>query len=141
MQRLPGTIFQPENARPHTARVSQDCLRNVTTLPWPARSPDLSPVDHILDHLERRVEHPTSLNELNRGSTGDERTFEILQNKTQFVRRRDGEKFHSDCVVRTVKHPTKIMIWSVISGKGTGRLDVVKGMMRQDKYKMSCKIA
>ncbi|GFV06025.1 putative transposase like protein [Trichonephila clavipes] len=56
----------------------------------------------------------------------DERTFEILQNKTQFVRRRDGEKFYSDCVVRTVKHPTKIMIWSVISGKGTGRLDVVK---------------
>ncbi|GFW89357.1 putative transposase like protein [Trichonephila clavipes] len=55
----------------------------------------------------------------------DERTFEVLQNKTQFVRRRDGEKFHSDCVVRTVKHPTK-MIWSVISGKGTGRLDVVK---------------
>ncbi|GFX68311.1 uncharacterized protein TNCV_2816861 [Trichonephila clavipes] len=70
-----------------------------------------------------------------------ERTFEILQNKTQFVRRRDGEKFHSDCVVRTVKHPTKIMIWSVISGKGPGRLDVVKGMMRQDQYKMSCKIA
>ncbi|GFX65524.1 uncharacterized protein TNCV_4735691 [Trichonephila clavipes] len=62
-------------------------------------------------------------------------------NKTQFVRRRDGEKFHSDCVVQTVKHPTKIMIWSVISGKGTGRLYVVKGMMRQDQYKMSCKIA
>ncbi|GFW18157.1 uncharacterized protein TNCV_4006971 [Trichonephila clavipes] len=51
-------------------------------------------------------------------------------NKTQFVHRRDGEKFYSDCVVRTVKHPTKIMIWSVISGKGTGHLDVVKGMMR-----------
>ncbi|GFS94743.1 uncharacterized protein TNCV_4456391 [Trichonephila clavipes] len=27
------------------------------------------------------------------------------------------------------------MIWSVISGKGTGRLYVVKGMMRQDQYK------
>ncbi|GFU45491.1 transposable element Tcb2 transposase [Trichonephila clavipes] len=65
----------------------------------------------------------------------DESTFEILQNKTHFVRRRRGEKFHSDCVVQTVKHPTKIMIWSVISGKGTGRLDVVKGMMRQDQYK------
>ncbi|GFT44503.1 uncharacterized protein TNCV_3250931 [Trichonephila clavipes] len=71
----------------------------------------------------------------------DERTFEILRNKTQFVRRHDEEKFHSDCVVRTVKHPTKITIWSVISGKGTERLDVVKGMMRQDQYKMSCKIA
>ncbi|GFX28143.1 uncharacterized protein TNCV_424701 [Trichonephila clavipes] len=65
----------------------------------------------------------------------DESTFEILQNKAQFVRRRHGEKFHSDCVVQSVKHPTKIMIWSVISGKGTRRLDVVKGMMRQDQYK------
>ncbi|GFW64154.1 uncharacterized protein TNCV_708591 [Trichonephila clavipes] len=65
----------------------------------------------------------------------DETTFEIFQNKAQFVRRRRGEKFHSDCVVQTVKHPTKIMIWSVISGKGTGRLDVVKGMMWQDQYK------
>ncbi|KFM75597.1 Transposable element Tcb2 transposase, partial [Stegodyphus mimosarum] len=36
MQRLPGAIFQQDNARPHTARVSQDCLRTVTTLPWPA---------------------------------------------------------------------------------------------------------
>ncbi|GFX16643.1 uncharacterized protein TNCV_24141 [Trichonephila clavipes] len=27
----------------------------------------------------------------------DESTFEILQNKAQFVRRRRGEKFHSDC--------------------------------------------
>ncbi|GFU11408.1 transposable element Tcb2 transposase [Trichonephila clavipes] len=40
MQRLPGVIFQQDNAWPHTARVSEDCLRTVTTLPWPARSPD-----------------------------------------------------------------------------------------------------
>ncbi|GFX26742.1 l-Fucosyltransferase [Trichonephila clavipes] len=26
MQRLPVAIFQQDNARPHTARVSQDCL-------------------------------------------------------------------------------------------------------------------
>ncbi|GFX08864.1 uncharacterized protein TNCV_761521 [Trichonephila clavipes] len=31
MQWLPRAIFQQDNARPHTARVSQDCLRNVTT--------------------------------------------------------------------------------------------------------------
>ncbi|PRD19221.1 UNVERIFIED_CONTAM: hypothetical protein NCL1_58097 [Trichonephila clavipes] len=41
MQRLPGAIFQQDNA-PMTTRqcsqekVSQDCLRNVTILPWPA---------------------------------------------------------------------------------------------------------
>ncbi|GFT08221.1 uncharacterized protein TNCV_3481651 [Trichonephila clavipes] len=71
----------------------------------------------------------------------DESTFEILKNKAQFVCCRGGEKFHSDCVVQTVKHPTKIMIWPVISGKGTGRLYVVKGMMQQESTKMSCKIA
>ncbi|GFT60253.1 uncharacterized protein TNCV_4970761 [Trichonephila clavipes] len=65
----------------------------------------------------------------------DESTFEILQNKAQFVCRRRGEKFHSDCVFQTVKHPTKIMISSVISGKGTGCLYVVEGMMRQDQYR------
>ncbi|GFX15013.1 transposable element Tcb2 transposase [Trichonephila clavipes] len=61
---FPGAMFQQENARPHTARVSQDCLRTVTTLPWPARSPDLSPIERIWDHLGRRVWHPTSLYKL-----------------------------------------------------------------------------
>ncbi|GFX93608.1 transposable element Tcb1 transposase [Trichonephila clavipes] len=64
MQRLPGAIFQQANARPHTTRLSQDCLRTITTLPWPARSTDLSPIEHIWDHLGRRVGHPTSLNKL-----------------------------------------------------------------------------
>ncbi|GFU75635.1 transposable element Tcb1 transposase [Trichonephila clavipes] len=64
MQRLPGAIFQQDNGRPHTARVSQDCLHTVTTLHWSARSPDLSPIEHIWDHLGWRVGHPTSLNEL-----------------------------------------------------------------------------
>ncbi|GFU49787.1 transposable element Tcb1 transposase [Trichonephila clavipes] len=40
MQRLAGAIFQQDNAQPHTARVSQDCLSTVSTLPWPARSQD-----------------------------------------------------------------------------------------------------
>ncbi|GFW08994.1 uncharacterized protein TNCV_3475401 [Trichonephila clavipes] len=31
-------------------------LRTVTTLPWPDRSPDLSPIEHIWDHSGRRVE-------------------------------------------------------------------------------------
>ncbi|GFX42963.1 transposable element Tcb1 transposase [Trichonephila clavipes] len=62
MQRLPGAIFQQDDARPHTARVSQDCPRTVTTLPCSTvtPSPDLSPIEHIWD----RVGLPTSLNEL-----------------------------------------------------------------------------
>ncbi|GFU32282.1 transposable element Tcb1 transposase [Trichonephila clavipes] len=57
-------IFQQDNARPHTERVSQYCLRTMTTLPWSTRSPDLSPIEHMWDRFGRRVRHPTSLNEL-----------------------------------------------------------------------------
>ncbi|GFT40436.1 transposable element Tc1 transposase [Trichonephila clavipes] len=34
----PGLIFQQDNARPHTARVSMNCLAARETLPWLARS-------------------------------------------------------------------------------------------------------
>ncbi|GFY03320.1 transposable element Tcb2 transposase [Trichonephila clavipes] len=52
---LPGAIFQQDNAHPHTARVAQDFLRHFQTLPWPARSPDLSPVEHVWDQLKRQM--------------------------------------------------------------------------------------
>ncbi|GFX50491.1 transposable element Tcb2 transposase [Trichonephila clavipes] len=64
MQRLPGAIFQLDNTRPLTARVSQDCLCTLTTFPWPACSPDMSPIEHTWEQLGWRVVHPTSLNEL-----------------------------------------------------------------------------
>ncbi|GFY25695.1 transposable element Tcb2 transposase [Trichonephila clavipes] len=49
---LPGAIFQQGNARPLTARVAQDFLRHFQTLPWPAHSPDLSPVEHVGNQLK-----------------------------------------------------------------------------------------
>ncbi|GFU95409.1 transposable element Tcb1 transposase [Trichonephila clavipes] len=52
---LPGTILQQDNACPQTARVSQDFLRHFKTLPWLARSPDLSPVVHVWDQLKRQM--------------------------------------------------------------------------------------
>ncbi|GFW85485.1 transposable element Tcb2 transposase [Trichonephila clavipes] len=64
IQRFSGTIFQQDNAHPNTATLSQDYLCTVTTLPWPARTPDLFPIEHIWDHLGRRVGNPTSLSEL-----------------------------------------------------------------------------
>ncbi|GFW95114.1 uncharacterized protein TNCV_1497531 [Trichonephila clavipes] len=44
---LPGAIFQQDNARLHAAKVTQDFQRHFQTLPWPARSPDLSSVKHV----------------------------------------------------------------------------------------------
>ncbi|KFM70395.1 hypothetical protein X975_13508, partial [Stegodyphus mimosarum] len=33
---LPGACFQQDNAQPHTAWISQDCLHYINTLTWPA---------------------------------------------------------------------------------------------------------
>lgn len=64
----------------------------------------------------------------------DKSSVQIIIETQQFVRRRPGEKFNEDCVRQKVKHPTAVMIWGVISGKGPGRLYVVEGNMRQDQY-------
>ncbi|GFT82840.1 transposable element Tcb1 transposase [Trichonephila clavipes] len=50
---FPGAIFQQDNAPPYTARVAQDFLRHFQTLPWLARSPDFSPVEHVWHPLKR----------------------------------------------------------------------------------------
>ncbi|GFW46200.1 transposable element Tc1 transposase [Trichonephila clavipes] len=48
-------LFQQDNSRPHTARVPQDFLRHFQTLPWPARSTDLFPVEHVWDQLKQQM--------------------------------------------------------------------------------------
>ncbi|GFV42647.1 transposable element Tcb2 transposase [Trichonephila clavipes] len=61
MQWLSGAIFEQDNARPRTVRVSQDCLHTVITLPWPARSPDLSPIECFWIIWDGEVDIPRAL--------------------------------------------------------------------------------
>ncbi|GFW55825.1 transposable element Tcb2 transposase [Trichonephila clavipes] len=60
----PGAIYQQDNARPHTARLSQQCLQGYDVLPWPARSPDLSPRELVWDALGRQLQPSRDTGEL-----------------------------------------------------------------------------
>ncbi|GFU27506.1 transposable element Tcb2 transposase [Trichonephila clavipes] len=50
-------VFQDDNARPHRARLVENMLEAETTqrMEWPAYSPDLNPIEHVLDMLGRRI--------------------------------------------------------------------------------------
>jgi hypothetical protein len=42
-------LFQQDNTRPHTTRVSTDYLEQntINVLPWPSKSSDLNPIEHL----------------------------------------------------------------------------------------------
>jgi len=57
-----GVVFQQDGAGVHRAKVVQDFLekQRYTLLPWPAHSPDLSPIENLWADVKRRMaeRHP-----------------------------------------------------------------------------------
>ena len=80
-----NVTFQHDNARPHVSRICQAYLadNNVNVMPWPAFNPDLSPIEHLWDILDRRVRKrnppPTSHDELRQALTEEWENITIRQ--------------------------------------------------------------
>ena len=66
MQLTPG-ILMHDNARPHTARLTQNYLarHKVKVLQLPACSLDMNPIEHVWDVLGRRVRENHVINNVN----------------------------------------------------------------------------
>ncbi|UYV66997.1 hypothetical protein LAZ67_4003618, partial [Cordylochernes scorpioides] len=67
LQGVPNALYQQDNARPHTVRISQQALQDVQMLPRPPYYPDLSPIEHVWDIIGRRLHalpQPRSKDEL-----------------------------------------------------------------------------
>ncbi|GFV80877.1 transposable element Tcb1 transposase [Trichonephila clavipes] len=50
-------LFMDDNERPHRSNIVDECLQSedITRMDWPAYLPELNPIEHVWDMLDRRI--------------------------------------------------------------------------------------
>ena len=102
-------FFQEDNAPIHTARVVKGWKEenDINSIPWPAQSPDLNPIENLWDELERQVRAHIPL------PKNRENLWEILQEEWSNI---DSNKYQNlvdsmprriSAVIASKGHPTK----------------------------------
>ena len=87
--RVEDLVFQDDNARPHRSSAVIATVRrlNIQTLDWPARSPDLSPIEQVWDELGRRVRDRYSLPPVSLKILSERLTEQWLLLETSFIQK------------------------------------------------------
>ncbi len=99
-------MLQHDNARPHVARICTQFLEaeNIPVLAWPAYSPDMSPIEHVWDALDRRIRQrvpvPDNIQQLH---TAIEEEWTNIPQSTTWSTLCEGEVLH--CVRQMVVTP------------------------------------
>ena len=101
----PEFVLVDDNARPHRARVVNEFLQNqeIRRLDWPACSPDLNPIEHLWDQLQRRISGRNTLPQ-----TLDELQTALLE---------EWEAIPQDCIKTLVRSMPR-RLQAVINARG-----------------------
>jgi hypothetical protein len=78
-------MFMDDNPRPHRARIVQHFLQHeaVQTIPWPAMSPDMNPIEHVWDFIGQNIKQ-----RIPKCQNIDELRTAILQERQHFSQER-----------------------------------------------------
>lgn len=100
----------------------------------PSKCPLLTAVQ-IQKRYQWAKEHATwGIEEWKKVIWSDETMLRVEDNCPRFVRLVDGHEKTADHYLKSVKHPTQVMIWSCFYYGGTGRAHVVEKNLNSEEY-------